>query len=38
LQRAGGKRLSSSAFLAGHPIALGTRFGAGWIVPARHDL
>jgi len=29
LQRAGGKRLSSSAFLAGHPIALGTRFGAG---------
>jgi len=27
LQRAGGKRLSAKAFLAGHPLASGTRFG-----------
>ncbi|HXX83737.1 MAG TPA: methionyl-tRNA formyltransferase [Casimicrobiaceae bacterium] len=28
LQRAGGKRLSAAAFLAGHRLAAGTRFGA----------
>jgi methionyl-tRNA formyltransferase len=28
LQRAGGRRLSAAAFLAGHPVATGTRLGA----------
>ena len=29
LQRAGGKRLSAQAFLSGHKLALGARFGSG---------
>jgi methionyl-tRNA formyltransferase len=27
LQRAGGRRMSAAAFLAGHPVAIGARFG-----------